>query len=449
LKEILRCEICNETVREQFLTACIEHIPEEVDFIDGVVLVLVLARITKVDLRNLLDCTHSDLKNFLHHNQDYSEKQDLEEATDLFRKWTYGTDDARITRLAIGTDHNSFDLPGSVVHLDRLEELCIFGPCGSLPTNELSKLPRLVDLRFHQCWKLMKNFPSDLLLNNLERLEIENTFVLLGKRFLQWMTKQLHQGLIQLKFCCMEELGVESILKFLDCLEPIPNGSLESLCIEALDVDDGHLETLVFAIAPKFSNLSCLDLTGTAIGSVQPIAIRLANDACFRTYIRRLRMSDCETDCDSRERKLISQLPSSPSEHAVVLYRNELNKGFRALRDGGTLEFYNTCFLPESLRRLLLPPIENKDDSNEKAALLSLLDNFSSIYDINDVRILDRGSMYLRQINFAGRRILKDVGGRSFPPSLWPAVLERSFNFSTDPDGPYYLLRHGPILLPS
>eukprot|EP00536_Pseudo-nitzschia_multiseries_P001851 jgi/Psemu1/4259/gm1.4259_g len=458
--EILRSEICDEPTRAKFVSTCTEHVPNGVDLIDGVVLVLVLARITKADVdpNNIFDSAHIDLGNFHRHNQEYCDgNQGIEDDYECGRKWTYATNsNGRITKLEIGTDFNNFDLPCPVGHLDRLEEICIFGDCRSLPANELSRLPHLVDLRFHQCWTLVEDFPATgFFLEHLKRLEIENTFASLGTHFLQWMTKQLHTGLTHLKFRCMEENGTESILGFLGSLEPNPGGSLETLCIEALDVDDAHLETVFFAIAPKFVNLTCLDLTGTAIGSVQPIAKRMANDACFRDYVRRLRPSDSDTDCGNtcrQETKMLDRLPSPPSEHAIGLYKNELRKGLDAVRDGGSLESYNPCFVPKSLRRLLLPSLLGKRDNPEEiSALRSLFENATSIHDIDGagVSVLDRSSMHLRQINYAGRRILKDDGGRSFPASLWPTVVKRSFDFSSDPDGPYYLLRHGPILIPS
>ena len=102
-----------------------------------------------------------------------------------------------------------------------------------------------------------------------------------------------------------------------------------------------------------------------------------------------------------------------------------------------------------------------RDDPKEKAAILSLLQTINTVYNLEgrwkDDYVPD--VEYALRTNHAGRSIVESRVDRSFPLSVWPIVLERSFKnsghiyvFHSDlrerknHTGLYYLLRDGPAL---
>ena len=308
-----------------------------------------------------------------------------------------------------------------------------------------------------------QRFPVQMNINKLKTLDIRYEFS--GAPFLKWMAKQL-RTLERLEFSYMEENKTDTILDFLRTLDPSFQSSLKTLEMDECGVNDAHLETLFFEIMPKFENLYDVDFSNNNIRSVRPIVDRIENDICFGDYLTKLQMSDFEVDGGSQLTRMLQSLPTFPSVHALVLYNNELNKTLQTVRGGEKIKFDKNRFISKSIRILGLcgnGDFHNaKEDLKEKAALLSLLKSVSNIYNLSGYGY-DSDVEYMLRINHAGRRILEGSrsGGRSFPLSVWPTVLERAFNKSNniyeyhsysdqeakDPTGLFYLLCNGPVLL--
>ena len=388
-----------EDDRGKFLTICHNSILENVAFIDGAVVMLILIKIGLVDL----DDVENDRIDF-----------------DGSRMWSYetDTDDGRIKTLNIfgNDDMDEYELPTIVCHLTYLSELCLFF-CTKLPV-ELSELPCLRKLELFYSQDLFDDdLPFDMVLKELTHLSFKNCE--LPKHptspFFIWLTKQLPK-LWSLHFSKMEDDAIDPMLDFLSGT-PSDNicfrDTLECLSIVDCELNENHFETIWIDIVPKLPKVSTLNLFLNNIQSV-------------RSFVDRMKKSNTK-----------SCLP--------------LNKGVRSL-----------ILQPN-------PIFDNiKDDPEEKAALLSFLQRFHTIWDIYGFSTEpdDSDIDYELRINHAGRKILEDgsVGSRSLPLSLWSTILERSYKKSdkqtsqlyfhrkTDiatknATGLYYLLQNGPALI--
>jgi len=107
-----------------------------------------------------------------------------------------------------------------------------------------------------------------------------------------------------------------------------------------------------------------------------------------------------------------------------------------------------------------------EEDPKEKAAILIFLKTFNTVCNLEGFKKddYDPDVEYALSINHAGRNIVEGNGDRPLPLSVWPIVLERSFEKSgyvkiyyddygtikeeqKHPTGLYYLLRNGPALV--
>ena len=165
--------------------------------------------------------------------------------------------------------------------------------------------------------------------------------------------------------------------------------SLKYLGMENCNLDGEMFQTLLFEIRPKFPNLSCLDLRFNIIESIKPVVDRIKNDN-YRIATKSL--------------------------HFLNLYRNPILK-------------------------------KMKTDPIEKAAMLSFLESYSTVYYLGDKYLfrLDPDIECALRINHAGRKVVVENGGsgssggsRSLPPSLWPTILERAYEKSDHIPGHTY-----------
>ena len=233
LKEVLKVEIGKD--RGRLMNVCINCIPDEMDFIDGVILVIILSKIGIVDLKD---------KNLRIDFKDHSYWDAM--------TWSYviNDDNGRITELVVGGhlyggdgDIATYDTPRCIVHLERLQDLCVIGNCRSLPIKELSKLAHLNALRIVRCLYLLNNFPVQMNIRNLKTLDVRCE--LSGASFLKWMARHL-QFLETLSLSELKGNKMDAFLNFLRTLGPSFQSSLKILNIIDCKVNDGHLETLFF-----------------------------------------------------------------------------------------------------------------------------------------------------------------------------------------------------------
>ena len=400
LKDVL-AEMAEEDI-EEFMTICRKSIPKDVNFIDGVILFSILSKLGCLPrLLRREGRPTKDLYIDLNQNGIFHEMND----------------DGRIIKLRIGIfqldedreGHIPFVLPPDIARLEMLGDLEVYG-CRSLPVKELSEFRYLHSLRLWACTDLVNIFPVLMDLNHVKTLAIEGCPLQSSlSPFLAWMAGHLPilENLIINDVGGPE--GTDCILNALRDRNLCCQKHLKRIEIQGSSIDDSRLETLLFDIIPRFPNMSNLDLSKTnGIRSLQSIAARIKNDD--RNFV--------------------------------------VSKSIRRL---------NLSHNP------VIKKLEN-DDPKEKAALMTLLQTFKSIYYLGF--FTDRFGFffgydleYILRINHAGRRVMN--GG--IPLSVWPTILERSHNKSCDiysgwhrsnmnnirknPTGLYYLLRNGPALI--
>ena len=153
--------------------------------------------------------------------------------------------------------------------------------------------------------------------------------------------------------------------------------SLKYLGMENCNLDGEMFQTLLFEIRPKFPNLFCLDLRFNIIESIKPVVDRIKNDN-YRIATKSL--------------------------HFLNLYRNPIFK-------------------------------KMKTDPIEKAAMLSFLKSYNTVYYLGDKYLfrLDPDIECALRINHAGRKIVAKKGGsgssggsRSLPPFTMAYNLRKS-----------------------
>ena len=174
--------------------------------------------------------------------------------------------------------------------------------------------------------------------------------------------------------------------------------SLKHLGMENCNLDGEMFQTLLFEIRPKFPNLFCLDLRHNIIESIKPVVDRIKNDN-YRIATKSLQF--------------------------LNLHRNPL------------------------LKKMQYRQYPNRHQRHpiEKAAMLSFLESYSTVYYLGDKYLfrLDPDIECALRINHAGRKIVVENGGsgssggsRSLPPSLWPTILERAYEKSDHIPGHTY-----------
>ena len=255
-------EMPEEDDRRRLITICEKSIPDNVNFVDGCVLVSVLAQIGIIDLHDGNDCIDLDM-HFMGE----------------FGWWFKTNDEGRITFLAITKwpDTDPFDLPAIVAQLERLTHIEVEN-CRSLPP-ELTILMHLQTLEFTRCSDLLNNIPVQMQLKNLKKIHLTGCIFQSSSPFLVWMIVQL-PNLEILELRCMENFGTNCILDALRTYvgDVSFRDNLKKIKMVFCKLDETHLETLLFDILPKFPNIFSLDLNFNRIESVQSIADRLKKD---------------------------------------------------------------------------------------------------------------------------------------------------------------------------
>jgi len=327
---------------------------------------------------------------------------DYRDLADHHNGWKYKVDDdgRNISLIIFDEDLDPFDLPAGIVRLERLADLRLRN-CRSLPAKELSCLLYLKALSL----ALLENIPAQMELKYLKTLYLTNSQVRPTSPFLPWMAGQLLPSLEALYFYGAGEIETNYILDALRNLGVCLQSNLEEFRIKRCELNDNQLETLLFEVLPRFPNMNSLDLILNEIQSVESVVDRLRSD--------------------------------------------------------------KTCFISKSIRYLNLQhnPIMKKmmieGDPKETAAILSFLQTFNTVCNLGGCKggDYDPDVEYALRINHAGRNIVEGSGDRPLPLSVWPIVLERSFEKSghiyeernenrnlKNPTGLYYLLRNGPAL---
>jgi hypothetical protein len=304
--------------------------------------------------------------------------------------------DGRITKL----DYGAYELephhfPAGIGRLERLTVLYIYKFL-SLPGKELSSLRHLQTLSLNKCYDDFYFFPVDMKLDKLKRLEVDwCDFKSSSSLFFTWMSKQI-SNLEHLVFDDMEEKPMDIVLDVLRGNDFSFQNKLKSISIHGIFFHDGNkavngnhlLETLMVEIVPKFPDLTALDLQRNKIESVQPTVDRIINK-------------------DDKPRII-------PKSLCIVDLRG--NPVMTKMKKG---------------------------DSKENSALIRFLQIFSTVYNLEGSKKSDYCSdlEYALRINHAGGRTIIAEDGSSIsnrdgnttsalPLSVWPTVLERSYEKS-------------------
>jgi hypothetical protein len=241
-----------------------------------------------------------------------------------------------------------------------------------------------------------------------------------------WLSKPAIESILGLPN--LAQLGIwympkDSITSFLNCLRNIEAAcpfrqNLKEIKIHECDLDEDHLETLLFDILPRFPNLTSIRVDRNKIQSLKKISHRLKTTSNLKisSRLRYLQLTD-----NPVWRKIVND----PEEIAAVKLILRKYKGLSSL-----------------------------------SHLVCALGHPSKDVELN----------LLLQINHAGRALVE--GGvdavdmacgyrrRPLPLSVWPIVLARTHNGYDTYFPPlhvesdvattklYYLLRHGPALSP-
>jgi hypothetical protein len=410
LRNQLLREIIAETPEEDrgaLVTVCINYLPKEMDFLDGIIYVLALSKGGLIDLHN--ETTHI-----------YFDRCVVQNGHRIIG--TFKVDnDGRIFSLSVNhSDPNVllYDLPPIIGRLERLEYLSLYN-CRSVPV-ELSNLPNLKVLMLDD--ECFANFPAEMELRHLKELHVgvvNYEYESASPPFFAWLKGQLSlPSLEKLEFDNLNDKFRVHIVDFLLTNDFCFQDTLKHIGITACNLNDTEFQTIYFEIMPKFQKVSSLNLSSTKIQTIKPIVDRMKNDTLF--------------------------LPS---------------KALRILDVGDTPLCYK---FNSSWDKDLRIHKKMSDDPKENAAMVELLETCNNIVGIGGHRN-DYGAdiEYALKINQAGRSIVgKGCGSdsrKTVPLSLWPTILERAYEKSDCMDyyhakkknatGFYYLLREGPVLV--
>ena len=396
-----------EADRGKLISVCLKSIPNRMNFVECVTLVSVLSKMGFVDINNIAN----DQINFVNYSQDgdpYCIRDTLYSICSASCDFTIDTD-GHIKGLYITPDdEHEHDLSAFLAFPERLTGINQY-KYRSIPA-ELSNLPHLEKLHLN-IWSLylLDYFPVQMKLPNLKELVVDMGSVqIASSRFLTWMTTQL-PSLEVLEYSTERKNDVTVIIDSLRTSDLCFHNSLKRLTLGCCFMEQESFEILMIEIVPKCRDLKSLNLWYNNIKSFLPIVDSIKND---RTFV--------------------------PSTSLQVLNIHS-NPVFKRM----------------------------EDDPIEKAALLSFLGTFNTIHNVvgrPGGGLNDSDVEYALRINHAGRRIVVKVDGGSnndddgktiIPLPLWPIILERAYERSSDishlssddkkkkknATGIYYLLR--------
>jgi len=302
---------------------------------------------------------------------------------------------------------NSWQLPiGIICRLELLEELDL-SFCGSIS----SSTTMMQSVRSQRRQKRNNSF----CFNNLKRLDLQYTYLQHNGRENNIDSdssseEEEHSCLFDflpniqcIKFGCYNGETIDNVIRDMKTRCVVLN-NLQNISFNYTEFNEGHLETFLFDILPKASNLTALDLWSNEIQSVQRIAAR----------------------CNEEQR-----------QHSNTLR---------------CLDLHCNPILGISTT-----------DPVARAALMTLLSTFKGISNLGacNTEQYHPDVEYLLQINNAGRGRLVEgiVNSKPIPINLLPIVLERAYKKSDEIYGQdfrygkekshvglFYLVRHGPVL---
>ena len=301
LKDVLM-ELPEGEDKGRFVEMCIEKIPDDVAFIDGVIVMSIVVRMKNIALALGV---RAPIDPFEFGDGIGYEVDGNGRIIELSIE-SWARDDGRE-----GDD----DLPGlpdadmdfGFARLERLKAISIGPPFRFLP-KDVSTLPHLEQLFFFDCSNLLNNFPIQLELPHLKKLEVESCRLKPSSNFLAWMAEpQSLQNLETLDFLCMEKEDTERVLDGLCNLDGVGfQHNLKKINMNECEIDYDLFEKLMTRVLPKFPNLSALYLPcNRHIQSVQPIVNRIRNDSSYYTAptsIRELKVSLDKIKSDPKEK---------------------------------------------------------------------------------------------------------------------------------------------------
>lgn len=399
--------------KTKFLTICTNSIPENMDFMDGCVVVCILVLIGSLDLQE------QDAHITFHYDVVFS-SYTVRNLLPLGSLTIIVDDNCRIRSLTIYEIRTAtYDLPAIIKYLGKLEVLYL-QKCRSLP-SELSELESLEHLFMEDC-PLCNLFdgnsvPVDMELKKLKTLSVTDC-VFIPKTFLAWVAEKL-PSINDLSFVDIED--IDSVLDFLYTTSPPFRNKLGVLRLVRCRLEENQAGAIIQNILPTFPNLKSLSLCYNKIKSVRAIVERIKNDS---TGVR------------------------SKSLHTLNLEENDIMKIIKKQ--------------PKEKAALL--------------DLLRILPTIYRIGWMSEAKYYDSDVQSLLRINHAGRYLLEGhtnnnstnagnstgeqirVSGYQqslLPPlSLWPIILNRAYEKSKDvfygekdATGLNYLIRNGPEAL--
>mmetsp|Transcript_45900 Transcript_45900/g.49531 ORF Transcript_45900/g.49531 Transcript_45900/m.49531 type:complete len:569 (-) Transcript_45900:166-1872(-) len=483
-----------EEDRGKFMNACLKGIPTEMNFTEGVVVIYALAKICILELHNsennCIIFYEGSLKG------EYNCFVGGRGIPRRINSWCMNfaiDNDGRIIKLFMPC--NDTDLPAVIFWLERLKDLRIWN-CRSIPVElsnlpplekitldcsecrslpmELSNFPRLEKLTLENCSEqFFNNFPIQMKLQYLKVLHVDSTLPLSSPLF-TWMTNKLpnlevldfnFDGMIGENLLDLENLSPDMCSRYL--FDNFPTHT--ELChLKQLFVSSGWpLSSPVLTwMTKQFPSLECLTFVGMGIDRTTLLLDHLCiPGVCFEESLQQLTICSCKVNNNHFEKILFEVLPRFQNLVSLDLDSNNITT-VQPIVD--RIKNDNSVVIHKSLRTLNLVHNLVSDDGHEgmrkdlnpkeKAALLSFLKTFNTIYDLGAWDFDDSDLKYAQQMNHAGRSLV-EVGtnsGRSLPLSAWPIVFERAgdktdYNFHTEKDNAtelnYLVCQIGPLLI--
>ena len=386
-----------EENRRRCVTEAMHHIPLDVDYHDGFVVLTVLYDIgwLKTYFRQREEQEQDDL--------DFQFRNNVK--TDSFGRITYF--DVPHPRPFIDDEDDEddnaemgyYDLPPSVSHLRKLKKIGMTA-CQKIPV-ELCDLPCLTEIKCYCCdLNLFDEIPVGFHFPHLKYVRlVESQFPNSSIRFFN----SLPNGLQELRFDDLFKDETDTIIFALQNYELNFHQSLTTLCIEAAEMDNNGFEKLLFEVVPRFPNLRNLSLNGNNIKSLHGAEKKI------------------------RELGFVSDTKLTKLD----LHGNDI--------------FYNGVIVSSEYRPGYITTKLTKIDSIvEKSAALLLLNTFSTIFSLGAM-VDDQYNPDIEGVLRKNRmkRPFTDEGITGTWPSnaaLWPFMLKKVYNNSWKVYDDKYLL---------
>jgi len=191
-------------------------------------------------------------------------------------------DDGHITRLTVDVEKSVhlLEVTAAIGRLKRLKRLCVYN-CQSHSHTALSKLPHLECLRLWRCSESPDNFPLDMALSRLEKLQLTDFCLPASMVLFQWITEHFPS----LKYLIFSKVSCTSVAFNLSDTGEFQS-SLESINMQNCCIGDDQLESLLFDAMPNLPALSHISLRYNDIQTLRPVAKRLIKKDGHRIGIK-------------------------------------------------------------------------------------------------------------------------------------------------------------------